>query len=573
MLSATEIRKKFSLTSATAAELYAKKAHDLGIESISDFENFLNPSLKNLPDPFKLKDMDRAAERVVRAVQESQLIGIYGDYDVDGTCAAAILRRFLRSLGVEPLIYQPNRLEEGYGLNSRAVKNLSDKGVKLLITVDCGISNAKEISDAKKIGLDVIVCDHHQVPPEMPDAIAVINHKRLDDQSGITTLCGAGMAFYLAIATRNRLRANNYFNENRVEPDIREYLDLVALASVADLVPLQHETRILVHFGLKKMRSAPTLGLREILKVAGVENTVVDTFHCGFVLGPRINASGRLESASFALELLTTENATVANDLAKKLDKLNGERIELTSSVFQEAKLLIEDTRINGEIRSSALIVSEEHWHEGVIGIVASRIQDHYKLPTAIVTFNTKDGLGKGSMRCAHPLVHAADILQQCSDLLIKFGGHKAAAGFSVAKEKFAEFSHRFEALIGKQIAGGREYLDESLLGLVELKSITELSESLVREINALGPFGMGNPEPILKSELLKLEECKTLKEKHLKLKLSSDSGKQVGGFFPNGALSGEYSLGEHLRFLFSPVISEFRGKKSLEMRIRDVQK
>lgn len=536
-------------------------------------KRFLKPSFQDLPHPLLLKDMDHAVERVVRAIEEKQAIAVYGDYDVDGTCAAAILRRFFRALKIEPFIYQPDRVKEGYGLNKSAVESLAKRGIALLITVDCGISNASEIATAKELGLDVIVCDHHQVPPAMPDAVAVLNHKRVDDDSPITTLCGAGMSFYLTLAVRAKLRELSWFERSAItEPDLRQLLDLVALASVADLVPLREETRILTSMGLQKMRSQPTLGIKAICERAGADITCLDTYHLGFVIGPRINASGRLDSARFALDLLSTESPKEAEVLAEKLESLNRDRIQLTQSTFLAAQEQAKQWIAKHGESVEAIVLSGEDWHEGVIGIVASRIQDEFHRPTLIVTYQTHTGLGKGSARAGGTNIHLAEALQDCAELLEKFGGHQAAAGLSVSREKFAEFAEKFVKAVRKQMIGGgrreREQSFDAKLGALE-----EVSESLVEELARFAPFGMENPEPILLAQALELRELRIVKEKHLKLSIASRGGSSLGAFWPNGVQADAWSVGDAVNVLFSPQISHFRGKKSLEMRIRDMQR
>jgi single-stranded-DNA-specific exonuclease len=317
-----DLARTFQLPLWVATVLHHRMKH-WGDHSLDAVKRFLEPSLKFLPDPFSLPDMDRGADRLAEAIVEGQKIAIYGDYDVDGTVGSAILRRFLRRLGNEPIIYQPDRQKEGYGINAAAIEHLAEQGVQLLIAVDCGITSVKEVARANELGLDVIICDHHEPKEELPPAYAVLDHKRADNESTIQSLSGAGVGFYLAIATRSVLRDIGHFdaeNGGPAEPDIRELLDLVALATVADMVPLVDENRVLLKAGMDRMRKNPCVGLRELLRVTGVDPAEVSTYHLGFILGPRINASGRLGSANAALELLSTDDLYEARRLAEQLD-------------------------------------------------------------------------------------------------------------------------------------------------------------------------------------------------------------------------------------------------------------
>ncbi len=567
-----EIAQEFGLPLWVATILRQRMKH-WGDQSLAGVRRFLEPTLKNLPDPFLLPNMDQGADRLTEAIVEGQTIGIYGDYDVDGTVGSAILRRFLRALGVEPIVYQPDRQGEGYGVNLGAVEKLAEMGVQLLITVDCGITAVKELARAAELGMDVIICDHHEPKDELPQVYAVLDHKCADNEGPIRSLSGAGVAFYLAIATRSVLRDIGHFEEaGRPEPDIKELLDLVAVATVADMVPLVDENRILLKAGLDKLRRSPNVGLRELLRVAGVKPEEVTPYHLGFVLGPRINASGRLGSANGALELLSTDNVHEAARLAEQLNEVNLERMRLQGEVADEA--LAQAAELLAEKDLAALVLYSEHWHEGVIGIVASKVVERFQRPVAVLTFATHSGFGKGSVRGAGSLDMTA-ALEECASLLKGFGGHKAAAGFSLERERVEEFRQAFAEAVGKQveaIAGvGVKVLVREVKADVIL-SDEDLTPKAVEFLERLGPFGIGNSEPVFLVSGWKIAGVRTLKERHLKIQLTSLQNRSLEGFWANGLGRADLSKMETVDIMCLPQINTFRNLNRLELKIKDIR-
>ena len=551
-------------------------------QSLDAVKKFLEPNLKYLPDPFLLPDMDRATERVVEAICNQEAIAIYGDYDVDGTVGAALLRRFFRMLGVEPIVYQPDRAREGYGLNLGAIEKLKEQGAQLIITVDCGISNRKEVARANELGVDVIICDHHEVPDAgMPEAYAVLDHKRKDNEGPIFSLCGAGVAFYLCMGVRAVLRDIDYFSHEgagKKEPDLRNLLDLVAVATLADMVPLVEENRILVVYGMEKLRKAPCAGLLELCKVAGVNPADISPYHIGFVIGPRINASGRLGTANAALELLSTDDPNEAQALAGKLDGMNSERMDVQAEVaeqaLKQAEEMMERARVGGE-ELSALVLAGETWHEGVIGIVASRVVEKYHRPVVVITFATHTGLGKGSTRSVGKL-NVLSALEQSAEYLVGFGGHKAAAGLSLKKEDLENFRKKFSKSIAEQVAvlchSGASVLERELNIDAILNENDTMNFEMVSKLEKLAPFGIGNSEPVLAVQGWKLVGGRTIKERHLKVQLSLNSSINLEGFWPNGAEKFRPQAQQKVDIAFYPQISVFRGQKKIELRIRDIR-
>ena len=549
-----------------------------GDQSLEAVKRFLEPSLKFLPDPFSLPDMDRGAERLSEAIVEAQKIAIYGDYDVDGTVGSAILRRFLRRLGVDAVVYQPDRQKEGYGINAGAIERLAESGIQLLVAVDCGITSNKEVERANELGVDVIICDHHEPKEELPPAYAVLDHKRADNESTIQSLSGAGMAFYLAIATRSVLRDIGHFdaeNGGMKEPDIRELLDLVALATVADMVPLVDENRTLLKAGMDKMRKNPIVGIKELLRVAGVEPADASTYHLGFILGPRINASGRLGSANAALELLSTDDPAEARRLAEQLDAVNQERMRLQGEVADEA-LAQADAQIQAHGKDlPAFVLHAEHWHEGVIGIVASKVVERYHRPVAIVTFATHTGMGKGSVRGVGKL-DMTKALEDCAELLGGFGGHKAAAGLSVNVANIETLRERFAEAVAAQVAehsgDGARVLPREVLADVVLESEEELTNAAVEAVEKLGPFGIGNSEPTLLISGWKVAGMRTMKERHLKIQLTTSQNKSLEGFWANGVGKAEIRETDEIDIVCLPQINTFRNLNRLELKIKDIR-
>lgn len=549
-----------------------------GDQSLEAVKRFLEPSLKFLPDPFSLPDMDQGADRLAEAIVEGQKIGIYGDYDVDGTVGSALMRRFLRRLGCEPVVYQPDRQKEGYGVNQGAIERLAEEeGVQLLIAIDCGITSVKEIERANELGMDVIICDHHEPKEILPPAYAVLDHKRADNESSIRSLSGAGVAFYLAIATRSVLRDIGHFDPeggSHKEPDIRELLDLVALATVADMVPLVDENRILLKAGLDKLRRSPSVGLKELLRVAGVNHEEASPYHLGFILGPRINASGRLGSANGALELLSTDDPAEATRLAEMLNEVNLERMRLQGEVADAALAQAEELVNAKGADWPALVLYGAEWHEGVIGIVASKVVERFQRPVAIITFATHTGLGKGSVRGFGSL-DMTKALEDCAELLNGFGGHKAAAGLSLKKENIELFRDAFAAAVEAQVSaltdGKAKLLPREVTADVALAD-EDLNTAAVTLLDKLSPFGIGNAEPVVLVSGWKVAGIRTLKERHLKIQFTGAQNKSLEGFWANGV---DKKLAEdvgEVEIICLPQINTFRNLNRLELKIKDIR-
>ena len=574
-LTPTDLSQSFGLPQWIAQILHHRMRH-WGDQSLEAVKRFLEPSLRNLPDPFSLPDMDQAADRLAEAIVEKQKVAIYGDYDVDGTVGSAVMRRFLRRLGLEPTIYQPDRQKEGYGINAAAVERLAADGHQLMIAVDCGITSVAEVARANELGMDVIICDHHEPKETLPAAYAVLDHKRADNEGPIRSLSGAGVAFYLCIAVRSVLRDIGHFEELGIkEPDIRELLDLVALATVADMVPLVDENRIVLKFGLEKMRKNPCVGIRELLRVAGVNHEEVAAYHLGFVLGPRINASGRLGSANGALELLTTDDPAEARALAEKLHGVNDERVKLQNRVTDEALAQAAAQIAEKGESLAALVLAGDNWHEGVIGIVASKVMEKYHRPVAVLTFATHTGFAKGSARAlsGYDLLSA---LEDSAQHLRSFGGHKAAAGLTLPRENLEAFRESFANALGRQALEATEgkstLLPRQITADCSLQNDDELTTEAVALMDKLAPFGMGNAEPVVVISGWKINGVKTLKERHLKIQFNTTQNKSLEGFWANGSGRLEVPEAGAVEIICLPQINSFRNLNRLELKIKDIR-
>lgn len=520
----------------------------------------LNPRLTELIDPKSLKDLDLAVDMLANALVSKRPICIYGDYDVDGTTATAVLVESLQALGGNVGFYLPHRLLQGYGLHKDAVDEIKARGFELLVTADLGISNAAEIAHAKALGLDVIVLDHHQVPERLPLADAVINPHRPDDTFPFKPLCAAGVAFHVLIALRRRLREPDMAAHGFAELDLRRVLDLVALATVADMVPLIGINRILVARGLDVLRSGARPGLRALCRVAGVDPLQADAQALGFRLGPRVNAAGRMGSAMRCVELFLGDGL-VATDLASRLDQENAARRSVEDYVLRRAEEQAERL-LRGNANPAGLCVVGDDWHPGVVGIVASRLVERYARPVLVVGQG-----GKGSGRSAQGLDLLA-ILKRCSASFVKFGGHHAAAGVTMLDGQAEILQARFAESVAEQIqsAGGVAAHTLAIDGEIQAASI---DKTLVADLERVGPFGMGNPEPLFILRAAQVLARRQVGDGHLKLQLASPThpaGLSAIGF---RLAAHDHASADYLDLAFTPFLSHFSGAPRVELRIK----
>jgi single-stranded-DNA-specific exonuclease len=507
----TKFTENFSLTEIVAKLLSIRK------KNIDDIALFLDPKIKNLlPNPLHLKDMKSAVERTYKSIIKSEVIGIFGDYDVDGATSTALLARYFLSINQKIQTYIPDRQTEGYGPNNLGFNNLISNGAKIIFTVDCGTLSFGPINFAQKLNVDVIVLDHHQSDVKLPEACAIVNPNRYDDTSELNYLCAAGVCFVFLVALNKKLRDENWFKNNNInEPNILNSLDLVSLGTVCDVVPLIGLNRAIVKQGLKIIKKRSNLGLKTLYDLCNIESQPT-TFDLGFRLGPRINAGGRVGKASHGAELLISNDPKKTYQIALDLDKSNKER--------QAIELMLSE-QINLEVKNyhnhPVLVMSGNNWHEGIIGIVASRIKEKYNKPTILISL--KQNIGKGSARSVVGFDIGSQIIKavQCG-ILQKGGGHKMAGGFILKKENIPTFRDflikNFEKSNINSSASANLYLDSII-------APSALNEVFFDEINCLAPFGSGNSEPKFVIENIKVISANIVGNNHIKLVLSGKDG------------------------------------------------
>ncbi|HET6983482.1 MAG TPA: single-stranded-DNA-specific exonuclease RecJ [Myxococcaceae bacterium] len=531
-----------------------------GIAEPQDAARFLSHELTDLPDPFRMKGMAAAVERLTRAVVQGEKIILYGDYDVDGVCSTALLSLFLDSLGVAPETYIPHRIDEGYGLNLRAVERIAREGSRLLVSLDCGIASVAEVARARELGMDVVIVDHHTVPETLPPATAVLNPHQPGCEYPTKVLCAAGVAFNLVMALRRSLRTLGWFATRR-EPPLKPLMDLVALATVCDVVPLTGANRILVRHGLDALGRADRPGVRALKEVAGLETEgSVSAGQVGFRLGPRINAAGRLDDASVGLQLLRTRNLAEARDLAARLDQANTERQSIERRMLEEAVAQAEERQ-----GARGLVLWAEGWHPGVVGIVAARVVERFHKPTLVI--GVQSGVGKGSARSIEGF-HLVEALGECAEHLSRFGGHRHAAGVTLDSERLLDFRRAFESVAARRL---REEDLEPRCRVDAVVHPEELTERAVDALAVLGPFGAGNPEPTFVAEALqaqgRLLTAKNGGTAHLKLVLPEAPALDTIGWGLGPRLA---EVDGPVDLAFQPSIDTWNGRTRVSLKIRD---
>jgi single-stranded-DNA-specific exonuclease len=490
-------------------------------------EKHLDPTLRALlPEPFSLTGMGEATERLVRAVEKNETVAIFGDYDVDGACSSALLAEFLDYCGVPRFVHIPDRITEGYGPNSEAIRALAARGATLLVTVDCGTTSFEPFVEARRLGLDIIVLDHHQAPEILPDAI-VVNPNRQDDVSGQGALCAAGVAFVALVALNRALRDKGYWRE-RLEPDLLLGLDLVALATVADVAPLTGLNRAFVVKGLSLMKSRGRVGLRALADVAGL-NGPPRAYHLGFLLGPRINAGGRIGDAALGSRLMLMRDEIEAALVAEELNRLNGERRELEKIMLEEAlgaaykDLGATNLGVAGE--GACVLTSGQDWQPGIVGLVASRLKEAFGRPAFAIAFN--GDIGTGSARSIAG-VDLGRIVRAGVErgLLIKGGGHAMAAGVTISRDKMEAFKAYLEDAMGESAAEARK--NNAVLAVDGLLTASACTAELVADIEKAGPFGAGNPEPVFVLPEHRIVDVLPFGADHLRVRVQAGDGARL---------------------------------------------
>lgn len=529
-----------------------------GIKTREGGYNFLNPRLRDLPNPFLLPDMDKAVQRIYEAIEKKEQISVFGDFDTDGLTSAALLVRFFRKCGIATDYYIPNRLKEGYGLNIAAIKDLHNAGTKLIITTDNGTNSCTEIAHASTLGIDTIVTDHHEISGVLPNAISIINPKRMGDDSPFAELSGVGVAFYLAAAIKLRLEKEGAFKSS--PPDMRSFLDLVAIGTIADVAPLTGINRILVKHGLEMIKNSKSAGIRALLNASAADVKNIDTYSIAFRLAPRINAAGRLGRQDTGLKLLLTDDEREAEEIAEILNKMNVERQSLEKTILKEIEGFLDN-----ELKERKSIVRwSEMWHPGVIGIAASRLASLHLKPTVLISL--AGPIGRGSARSVGSF-NITKALAAVSDLLLDYGGHKAAAGFDIEKGRLEEFRERFEEYASMHLS------DADLLPTILLDSeidVKDIGNRLVKEIEMLAPFGEGNPRPCFATSACLVKQARIVGSNHLKLSLTDDAiVLDAIGF---GLGDRKIKEDERYRLAGTPEINVWNGTSTIQFKFKDIK-
>ncbi len=534
-------------------------------------EAFLEPAIRDsMPDPSTLADMDRAVERLAKAVLDGEGVAIFGDYDVDGATSSALLCLFLRQAGLDPAVRIPDRIYEGYGPNIDAIRELAAGGATLLITVDCGTTSHEVLAGASGLGLDVIVCDHHQADETLPAVEAVVNPNRLDDLSGLGHLCAAGVAFMLVVALNRRLRERGFWTTARPEPDLMRMLDLVALGTVADVVPLKGLNRAFVARGLSVMRRRDNVGLRALMDAARLDGPP-SPYHLGFLLGPRINAGGRIGDAGLGARLLITEDTGEATRIAGELDRLNRERQVVEQGTVAEAEGEALAALGPLEEGASVVVTARDGWHPGVVGLVAARLKERFKRPAFAVSFTGETGTGSGR---SIPGVDLGGAVRKAvaAGILAKGGGHAMAAGITVTRERLADFRAFLEERLASAVEASRR--EEALL-VDAATTAAGVRPELIAMLERAGPFGSGNPEPVLALPSHTVVYAEEVGGAHVRTRLKAGDGQTVDAiaFRAAGQPVGK-ALADHrgraLHVAGAVSLDRWQGQDRVQFRILD---
>ena len=549
---------------ARASALSMVEAQLLANRGVFDHEaviSFLSPKLADLSDPMTLEDMDKAVAVILEALERREAITIYGDFDADGFTATALLYNFFSSLGAPISYYIPDRLAEGYGLHPEALKKIAGKGPGVVITVDCGTSDQEQVALAHGWGLKVVVTDHHKAPENFMPRCPVINPHRPGSTFPFKYLAGVGVAFFLAVALRAALREKGCF-EHSSEPDLREYLDLVALGTVADMVPLVDQNRILVKAGLDQIRRSRWPGMKALAEVAGLRAEAISATDLAYRMAPRLNASGRMGETEIGVMALTTQDPAVAGELAGRLEIMNAERRLIEQKIMEE----IETTMLSdlGMKSRKTIVVAREGWHRGVLGIVASRLTDRYRRPALVL--NIDNGVAAGSGRSI-PGFNLYRALTTLAHLLDRYGGHEHAAGLALKASGIEALASGLEDLAQKQIR------EEDLYHSIEVDAETSLHEidlQSTRRLLPFSPFGPGNPEPLFYAGPCDVVDTKVVGGRHLKMRIRQNGSiLEAIGF---GLAGNPCALDKPINFIFTPEIDQWQGREKLQLRLIDME-
>ncbi len=538
---------------------------------VDDAPGFLAPSLKTLtPDPSLLTDMDKAAERIADAITGGESIAIFGDYDVDGASSAALLARFLRHQGIEAAVYIPDRLFEGYGPNVDAMRALAGKGARLIVTVDCGSTSFDALAEAAKLGVDVVVVDHHELGTELPPAHAVVNPNRQDDLSGLGHLAAVGVTFMVVIAVNRLLRQRGWYGPTRREPDLLQWLDLVALGTVCDVVPLIGLNRAFVSKGLMTLARRGNRGIAALADVARLGGPVAP-YHLGFLIGPRINAGGRIGDAALGARLLASDDAAECARIAGELDRLNSERQAMEAVMLEEA-MAEADAEIGTGEGPAVLVTASQRWHPGVVGLIASRLKDRYQRPAIAIAFGA-NGTGSGSGRSVVGVDLGLAVRSAVErGILVKGGGHAMAAGLTIAQARLGDLRAFLEQTLAERVWATTESHGLAIDAALSARGATV---DLIEAVDKAGPFGAGHPEPVYAFPAHQVAYADTVGNGHIRLTLAASDGATIKAVAFRGAGSplGEALLaarGRHLHVAGALSLDHYQGRRLPNLRVID---
>lgn len=546
-----EISRKFNISTLVATVVLNR-----GIDQDEDIESFFKKDIGKVHDPFLLKDMDKAVSRINTALKKGEKITVYGDYDVDGVTSTSILVDYLRKCHATVEYYIPDRIDEGYGVNRQALEMIYNNGTKLVITVDSGITAVDEVEYANALGLDMIITDHHECKEEIPKAYAVINPKQTECLYPYKELAGVGVTFKLIQALAGK--------EKRFEV-IEQYSDIVCLGTIADVVPLLGENRLIVDYGLKLMERTDNLGLKALIRVAGLNSKKIGTGTVGFTIAPRVNAAGRIGSALRAVELFLTDDEKTANEIARELNEENRSRQATEAKILDEAMNLIKsDFDFN---KQKVMVLCGENWHHGVIGIVASRITDKFYRPSILIALEGEEGKGSGRSVDGFNLFEA---LTECGHHLVKFGGHELAAGLTIKREEIPEFSKNIDEYAKSRLC------DDDLIPRIYIDSeikVNHLNFSTIKQLETLEPFGMGNAGPVFALRNVTISDIRSVGEgKHLKMRIEKDGTYVDAIGFNMGEYENKFIAGDHVDIACTLSINSYRGQDSIQLILKDMK-
>lgn len=543
-----QVQEEFQISRLLATIIVNKN-----LKTKEEIEIFLNPTRNDFHDPYLMPDMEMAVNRIIKAIESKEKVIIYGDYDVDGITSITVLKKYLLDRGLEVDEYIPNRLNEGYGLNKNAIDKIAEDKYTLMITVDCGISGIEEIEYANSLGIETIVTDHHEPSDVLPNAIAVVDAKRKDSKYPFNQLAGVGVVFKLIQAISMKYNLDN--------KEYLKYLDIVCVGTISDIVPLVNENRVIAKLGLKLVEVTRNIGLKTLLNQIGYRE--IDSSAISFGVAPRINACGRMGHEKEALKLFLTENAVEAQSISKKLNEYNRERQETEKKIFEEVLEKIEKSEKN----KPCIVLANEKWHHGVIGIVSSKVTEMYYKPSILICYEGEEGKGSGR---SVPGFDLYDALTNCNEYVDKFGGHAMAIGITVNKNNFSKFKQSFEDYV--QNADIKELTP--VIQIDEEITIKDMQVSIAKELSLLEPFGEANKMPIFMYKNLKIDSIRALSEgKHLKLTLKDDNLIIDAIGFNMGQRIADFLLGDKVDIVGNLEINVFNNKENVQINLKDLRK